>query len=75
MFVQTCLGVEYMKSLLCLIEQLSVAFLSARLTGNKYSSVDSSAIVVWIKQNSILWKLSKSNLGSLIIKFNIDKYI
>lgn len=46
MFVQTCLGVEDIKSLLCLIEQLSVAFLSARLTGNKYSSVDSSAIVV-----------------------------
>lgn len=46
MFVQTCLGVEDIKSFLCLIEQLSVAFLSARLTGNKYSSVDSSAIVV-----------------------------
>lgn len=75
MFVQTCLGVEDIKSLLCLIEQLSVALLSTSLTGNKYSSVDSSAIVVWIKQNSILWKLSKGNLGSLIIKFNIDEYI
>ena len=32
MFLQTCLGVEDIKSLLCLIEQLSVAFLSARLT-------------------------------------------
>lgn len=42
MFVKTCLGLEDSKSLMCLIEQLSVAFLSARLTGNKYSS----AIVV-----------------------------